>query len=279
MNRFGRLAGWLAASALLTSAATIVPSTSAHAATWSWERTLKDSRVVESSGLARSTWFGDRLFTHNDSGDSTRIFAINRDGSTASTITVNGASAVDWEDISNGPGHTLWIGDIGDNGGSRTSIQLYKIAEPKYLSSSMTVTATRYTFAYPDGRHDAEGLMVSPVTGRVYIVSKKTYSGAAVYEAPSTLSTSGTNVLRRVTGAPAQVTGAAFAPSGNGFVLADYSRAHFYRGFGSAPVVLSKPSLRQGESVEVTAAGRYIQVGSEGSQSPVYAAAVPAGAW
>lgn len=237
------------------------------------DRHLEDSRIVESSGLARSTRFAGVLWTHNDSGDGPRVFAVDADGTTRATVTLDGAAAVDWEDMAAGPDHSIWVGDIGDNGRSRSSISVYRFTEPATLAST-TVTPSRYVLRYPDGEsRDAEGMMIDP-SGRLYVVQKEG-SGAAIFQAPATLSTSDPNTLTKVGSAPAWITAASWAPDGSSFTLANYDDAWTYPGLGAAPVTYDKPSLRQGESLEYTTDSSRILFGSEGSNSPVYTTPAP----
>lgn len=232
------------------------------------DRRLADNDIRESSGLARSTYYEDVLWTHNDSGDSSRIFGVRKNGRTAAVLRIAGASARDWEDMAPGPNHTLWVGDIGDNARQRGNISVYRITEPRNLESG-SVRATRFDLKYPDRAHDAEGLMVRPGTGRVFVISKSP-SGGAIYRAPRNLSTSQVNKLRKVRSAPERITAAAWRPGG-GFVLTSQTRAYVYpRKKNSTPRVFVKPELRQGESVEFSRNGSSILVGSEGSNSPVY---------
>ncbi|MFN7150218.1 MAG: hypothetical protein ACK4V6_12155, partial [Microthrixaceae bacterium] len=223
---------------------------------------------TESSGLARSNYKRKVLFTHNDSGDSARIFAVGNNGSTRAVLTIKGANAYDWEDISTGPDRTLWIGDIGDNGRSRQKVDVYRITEPKRLRTR-SVRSTRYSFAYPDRARDAEGLMVHPRTGRLFIITKSE-SGAGIYRAPRKLSKSKLNRLKRVGSAPAKVTAASFSRNGKRFALGTYTSSHIYTSIGSTARVVPMPSRRQGESLEITRSGKSLLAGSEGSNSPVY---------
>lgn len=232
------------------------------------DRTIRDGRITESSGLARSTYQQGVLFTHNDRGDAARIFAVLDDGRTDAVLTVEGARNRDWEDIAAGPRHRLWIADIGDNAEQRSFVEVYRVPEPAQLATG-SVEATRFRLRYPDGAHNAEALLVQPDSGRVYIVTKKT-SGAGIYRAPKPLSRGSVNPLVREAAAPPGVTGGAFYPDGGGFVLRTQNSAYFYEDFGRAPRSVPLPRQEQGESIEMAADGSYILIGSEGDLSPVY---------
>jgi hypothetical protein len=189
-------------------------------------------------------------------------------------VRLRGATAVDWEDVAAGRGHQIWVGDIGDNGHSRRHVSVYRFVEPRTLAGR-AVDATRFDLRYPDGRHDAEALMVRPTTGRLFVVTKDS-AGGAVYRAPETLSRTRTNLLHRVAWAPPVVTGASFSPDGRRFVLVDYADAWFYRHLGgTSPVRRPKPPLAQGESVAFGRDGDHVLVGSEGERSPVYRMSAP----
>ncbi len=238
------------------------------------DRRISDGTVKESSGLARSTYDRTILWTHNDSGGKARVYAVDKSGRTKAVVTLKGASSRDWEDISAGTGHSMWVGDIGDNSKRRGSIQVYRFTEPQGLSNR-TVSATKFELKYPDGRHNAEGLMVHPKTGRVYVATKA-QSGGAIYRAPATLSSSRVNKLTKVTsGTPVKITAAAFTPDGSRFVLCNYSRAFVYNGFSAKPKQLKKPSLQQGESLDVARNGKSLLMGSEGRNSPVFSMTLP----
>jgi hypothetical protein len=235
------------------------------------DRQLWDDRITESSGLARSTYSRPVLWTHNDSGDSARVFAIGGDGNTRAVVSLEGAGAADWEDMASGPGHSIWVADIGDNGWDRGHVSVYRFQEPAELESG-SVSAVRYDFEYPDGARDAEAMMVRPKTGRIFIVSK-VEGGGAVYRAPKRLSTSSVNTLKRVGSAPAVVTGGSFAPDGRSYALVTYTRTYVFTEIGGAARSETSKvnNSSQGESVEVGRGGKRLFLGQEGSNSPVYA--------
>ncbi|MFF5114617.1 hypothetical protein [Streptosporangium sp. NPDC000509] len=242
---------------------------------------FKDSRITESSGLAVSPTGKDIYYTHNDSSAGPVFYAVGPDGRTRATFTLRGAESRDWEgmaastDPRTGQG-VLWFADIGDNlEGAWPDISVYKVAEPAVMRDAV-VPAVRYRFRYEDGGRNAEGIMVHPHTGRLYIVTKQ-FAGA-VYQAPKRLRTDRVNILRKVGPAPIMATDAAYAPDGSSFVIRTYFSATVYRAPGEQIARVTMPELQQAESITYTRDGRYLLTGSEGSRSPVYRVPLPSAA-
>ncbi|MEU9831548.1 hypothetical protein AB0D67_08395 [Streptosporangium sp. NPDC048047] len=240
--------------------------------------TFKDRRITESSGLAVSPTHPDVYYTHNDSSAGPVFYAVGPAGRTRATFTLRGASARDWEgmaaskDPRTGRG-VLWFADIGDNfDGAWPDVSVYRVDEPAAMRDA-TLPAVRYRFRYEDGKHNAEGVMVHPRTGRLYVVTKQFAGG--VYAAPKRLRTDRINVLRRVGSAPIMATDAAYAPDGSSFVIRTYFSATVYRAPGKEISRVSMPPLEQAESIAYTSDGRALLTGSEGVGSPVYRVPLP----
>ncbi len=154
--------------------------------------TPEEGSVKETSGLVASKTHPGVLYTHNDSGDSARFFAVGGDGAKLGTYHVTNADAVDWEDMARGPcadpaRSCLYIGDIGDNAKDRATYVIYRVEEPATLGDGdFDVTAEVFPFVYENGSHDAETLLVHPMTGQVYVVSKE--DDTRIYSLPLPLS-------------------------------------------------------------------------------------------
>lgn len=139
----------------------------------------------EVSGLVAGRSNPNALWTHNDSGDSNRIFALNGRGALLATFHLLGASSEDYEDISAGPGPEpeipyLFVADTGNNkahsGSQRKQVAVYRFKEPKLDTPGevrVLNNVDRLTLSYPDGPHDVETLMVDPEQGDLYLVSKR----------------------------------------------------------------------------------------------------------
>ncbi len=118
---------------------------------------VRDARVKESSGLAASPTKDEWLYTHNDSGDSPRVFRIGKDGRVLAEILLPGIQAQDCEDIASArvagvP--MLYLGDIGDNEQKRRSVFVHRFREPGADGSVRGVET--FELVYPDGARDAE---------------------------------------------------------------------------------------------------------------------------
>src|SRR3954447_18081002 len=160
--------------------------------------TFRDPQIAESSGIVASTRRDDIVFTHNDSGDTARFFAIDRHGCTIGVFTAPQVRATDWEDIARGPGGSLWLGDTGDNDAKRGELAVHRFAEPAVGASTdgggcpaapeQAVAPSSYRLRYEDGPHDAETLLVDPHTSQLFVITKGLTAGA-LYAAPNPLST------------------------------------------------------------------------------------------
>ncbi|GAA2292644.1 WD40 repeat domain-containing protein [Streptomyces kunmingensis] len=270
--------GGVAAAAVLLSVFAVGPALADDRPAGSDGFTIEDPRITESSGLAASRAHPGVYWTHNDSDDGAYLFAVDgRTGKTVATLTLTGiGSPRDVEAISVGPDGNIYVADIGDNlGGKWDHVWIYKLPEPKELRDQ-TVRATQYVVKYADGPRNAEAMMVHPKTGRVYIVEKGE-DGGGLYEGPDPMSSSGTNVFKRVADIDLWVTDGAFSPDGKQLALRGYFGGIAYSWNDGKPKrqgQLSVPLQTQGESVTYTLDGKTLLYGSEGKGSSVKAVEV-----
>lgn len=242
--------------------------------------------LVELSGLAASRTQPGVLFGHNDSGDSSRFFALSSSsGTILQEFMVQHASNVDWEDLSLGPcptgGACLFVADIGDNSFVRSDYAVYVVPEPQVTGGAamMSVPSTKLPFAYPqDAKHNAEALLVDPATGRPYVLTKESGGQPSLvfrFPLPLTPGVSATLELVGALSVPTttdlQVTGADASPCGDAILVRMYNRLVLLRanetGFESAfqamPVSVPVAQEAQGEAVAFAADGRSYFTASE----------------
>jgi len=252
---------------------------------------FQDVRITECSGLAASQKNPGVLWVHNDSGDVPRVFAVQEDGLLRGVYDLEDALAVDWEDMARGPCEglgdpdCLYVGDIGDNGQSRGTIQVYRVGEPTVPPAGSPEETTlqnveRFDCVYPDGAHDAETLLVDPDTGIPYIVTKSVNQDTNVYRFPGPPVAGETAVLEFVAtlDARAFLTGGDAAMDGSRVVLRDYLAAYDYpRGtggtfeqiFSQTPCLVPLALEAQGESLTVGPSGLELFTASEGVAGPI----------
>lgn len=144
---------------------------------------ITDSRLNELSGMVKSFKNPDSFWVHNDSGDSARIFLIDKKAAVQAEFWLEGVSLVDAEDMAwfeeQGKSYVV-LADIGDNRGVRKDIQLYIFEEPLYQAGQQRVLIAKeqikkIVLRYEDKPRDAEALFVDPKDLTAYLVSKRDF--------------------------------------------------------------------------------------------------------
>ena len=232
---------------------------------------IADPELIELSGLAVSHVHEHVLWAHNDSGDTPRFFGMKDDGSALGRYNLEGAKARDWEDIAVGPcteGSCIFLGDIGDNRLQRSDYVVYSVREPDdpWTGEHHISEFKRYPFQYPKKeRHNAETLLVQPLTGVIYVITKE-FKGtpSTVYRFPMPLTPDVTATLEKVATLPVpnandlMLTAGDIDPTGLRLLLRMYNRMvlleapstrEFEDIFKATPVEVPAPNEPQGEAV------------------------------
>ena len=182
--------------------------------------------LSENSGLI---FYGGKLITHNDSGNDPVLFEIDTVSLTVTrTVEITNAENIDWEDITQDDQY-IYIGDIGNNLGTRTDLVIYRISKQEYDQSDSVVTE-RIHFNYEDQTDftdqgnsdwDAEALFV--LEGQLIVLTKQWNSmGTVAYSLPST---PGDHSARRIGELEINglVTGASFIKDTSELFILGYS--------------------------------------------------------
>lgn len=259
--------------------------------------TIADPKIDESSGLIASKCQPNVFWTHNDSGDAAVIYAFDKSGAKLGTWSVQGARNIDWEDIAgykDASGKCLiYIGEIGDNDGDIPEHTIYRVPEPLVGSPVQdpgqrpeTDRAEALTFSYPDGKPDAETLLVDPASARIYVMTKRKSGPAKVYRIENSFGLDRALIAEKVADVsmPAVptgfVTGGDVSPDGRRVIISDYSAGYeftlpdgdpnFEDIWKQRPEVVDLGKRRGGESVCYSPDGRSIYASSEGKRAPIY---------
>lgn len=258
---------------------------------------IKSADITESSGVAASRCQENVLWTHNDSGDDAYIFALDLEGNNLGTWKIANAENIDWEDIASSKDKTgkcyLYIGEIGDNKLRRREHAVIRVAEPtvsdatKSTSKKNSLNISTFEvvrFVYPDFDQDAETLMVEPISGDIYIVTKRVSGPSGVYRVKPNFGHSESQRAEKVTELSVPsipngfVTGGDISPDGRRMVICDYAQAYewslaenvaFDEIWKQEPTRIDLGKRKGGESVCYSANGSSIFATSEGRNPPL----------
>jgi hypothetical protein len=193
-----------------------------------------------------------------------QVHVLDRTCAITRTITTTN-NPFDVEDLALAPDGTLWAADTGDNGKSRETVALHAV--------SPDGSARLYRLTYPDGKHDAEALLLDG-SGIPHIVTKETLGSALVYRPTSGLSEGAPTPMEQVArvsisgtdteGGPLQnsvvtrvVTGGAMSRDGRVAALRTYTDAYLFpvpdgdlaKALESDPVRVPLAGEPQGEAI------------------------------
>ncbi|MEJ3743505.1 hypothetical protein WEI85_09480 [Actinomycetes bacterium KLBMP 9797] len=259
---------------------------------------ITDERLDELSGLVATA---NGYIAVNDSSEAAnrkRVFYLSKQCAVTKNVQYSGGGPRDTEDLAVSPDRkTLWIADIGDNATSaerRTSVALWSMP----IGGAQRPTIHR--LSYPDGKHDAEALLIG--ANNIPVIITKTGGKAGLYspaqaltannETPVPMKKVGEVTLPKTTtesplGAVGRlmVTGAASSPDGSKVVLRTYADAFEYDVAGGdvvkaltsgTPRATALDSDAFGEAIAYTADGRaFLTVSDlgtveEGTENAVY---------
>ncbi|MCC6213703.1 MAG: hypothetical protein IT376_02460 [Polyangiaceae bacterium] len=237
--------------------------------------------LEEASGLAASTKNPGVFWTHNDSGDAARGYALALDGRILATLEVERAGAHDWEDVAIAPGPGgaphLYFADTGNNVLPRRRVVVYRVAEPTIDSTTTAAAlrgeATPLPLELPDAApHDCEAILVDPPTGALYLFSKTDAAVTGVFVARAPRDREPTQLAealalrlpRRSKRGSGAVTAASIAPAGELVAVRTYAEAYLWRRQPGEPLeaALARPPCeapvaaeRQGEAIALLPGG------------------------
>ncbi len=249
--------------------------------------------VNEASGLAASRRNANVIWTHNDSGDTERIFAIDmRNAQLIGTFVVSTAQNGDWEDMAIGPGATAGTTAVyvGRTGSASSTREIVRIAEPQVDANArgLSVQLTgveRFSFNYPNNAMpDSETMFVDSQAGDVYILTKSYDPSLYVYRAPLKV---GAHTLEKVLDIKFNPTSTVpndklptagdMSADGRQIVIKTYNQTYFWNRASGQSVKdallgtrCQLPSPGGSEAIAFSPDGRDLYSLSEGSGSPLY---------
>ena len=182
--------------------------------------------VSETSGLL---FHNEKLITHNDSGNTPQLFEIDTVSlKITRTVSLSNVENIDWEDLAQDDDY-IYIGDFGNNLGTRTDLAVYRISKQDYDAID-TVQAERLAFSYEDqtdfsdtGNSDWDAEAFFVLGDELIILTKQWKSnGTVAYSIPKI---PGTYVAKRIGDYDVEglVTGATYNPISKVVFIIGYS--------------------------------------------------------
>ncbi len=246
---------------------------------------LKDKKIDEASGMAPSHIKSNCFWIHNDSGDEARIFLVNTKGETLQTVYID-EKVRDCEDIASGigyyKGNYIYLGDIGDNRGERSGIDIYIFNEAELNRLPSIALAKNYkkrTLLYEDGARDAECMMLDPIDSCLYVVTKRE-EHVRIYRASlQDVFLRETILLQNVAELPYTfITAGAISNDGKEVIIKNYASIYYWKRRGKEPLyrcMQQPPQLipykreYQGEAVAFAADNSGFYTTTEGKDAPL----------
>ena len=230
--------------------------------------TIKDGRIVSSSGLARDV-NAELYWTANESDDRGVVYGLTTSGAVRGTLNYR-TKPVDVEALAV-VNDTLYVGDIGDRTRSRSFVTVYRFDKPR--ATGLTVTYRSYDFEFSDGPKNAETLLVTD-SGRILLVTAG--RSAAIYAGPRQPSRQVLNRLTKVADAPAGITDGAFMPGGKQVALRSNTNVYVLDAASYETVASAELSTQpKGKSLAISLDGESLLLGSQGPNAKVYTVPVP----
>jgi hypothetical protein len=260
--------------------------------------TVSAGAINEASGLVASRMNPGVLWTHNDSGDSPRFFAIDEAGELLAIVNLFDVSRGDWEDMAltqdlETGAWQLVAGNVGDNDHDRDDVHIHIVDEPVVTVGQPfeehDVEALTFHVTYPDGQmFDCETVMVDPVTQDLYLVTKDYDGPSGVYrKSPPHVQESTTELVlvKQLDFSQSPLsgnatTGGGFSPLGDRVVVRTYgTRVYVWlrdqadpveQLWDSEPCSLRMPGEQQSESIDFATDGQGLWSLSEGESQPIH---------
>ena len=194
-----------------------------------------DKRLEEASGLAASVANPGMLWTLNDNGNPAEVFLIDQHARTRLVCKLVNVRNRDWEDIAIGAGPEegktyVYVADIGDNEAQYEFKIIYRFVEP-VLSLEKEVIITEYdtlALRMPDGKRDAETLLIDPLTHDLFIVSKRE-SNVGLYRSPYPFTYDTTTLEKVSTLHLTAIVAGSISADGQEVLLKNYAKVYYWK--------------------------------------------------
>lgn len=205
----------------------------------------------EVSGIADSYSQPGTIWMIEDGDNPAQLLRVTHDGELQAAVNLPTAENRDWEALAIGPGPEngkkyLYIAETGDNEKKYSEYAIYRLQEPAAgIQSVDQVDKLRFTYG-DNNPHDAEALMIDPITKDLIILTKEVPSKIFTLRYPhdaAAVQVAEESGVSRI----AQATAGDISPDGTEVLLRNYTSVMYWKKQGSETI----QSLLQTEGVEI----------------------------
>jgi hypothetical protein len=249
---------------------------------------LENTKIRESSGLARSRREAGFFWTHNDSGGDARVFLIDEKGRDRGSFLLKDTLAYDFEDIfsfSEEGKHYLVLCDVGNNGRAAPIQMLHLVEEPEFdsrigLEAEQELAARTIYYSYEDDHRDCEAVGYDPHSKTILFVTKEREADCHVYALPMPEPNprKAFSARKIATLKLPEVTGMDVSSDGRRVILSTYGHAYEFQriaeqnwadAFAGEPREVVLPERVQGESICYSTDDKTLYLTSEKLPTPL----------
>jgi hypothetical protein len=195
--------------------------------------------LVDASAMASSKLQDSVVWVCNGHSDNSKFYALDTHGKLIAAYYLKVRWQRNWEDMASGPGPDpsrsyLYIADIGDNDSQWPVKTIYRFIEPLAQISGIDkidtiATFDKLDFTYPDSIHDAEAMMIDPLTKDYYILTKEKEK-SRIYRATYPQPINEVDTLEYIDSIPYRmVTAADISSSGDEIFVKEYFRISYWK--------------------------------------------------
>ncbi len=252
---------------------------------------LDCSDLTESSGVCVGS--SEIIWTHNDSGGKPVIYGFTSSGRLVSRLTIQGANAIDWEDICSfqiGTDSYLAIADVGDNTASRKQVEIYIVREPKLAGTGRNATTESFAsctgtlgVTYDSGPVNCESIGYDPIR-KTFVLPSKEPARCQLFEVDASKLVGNVSVTAKARQSLflPLATGADISRDGKHLVLCSYGPGWMLGRISesdkwnvNAPRLFKLPARRQGEAICFTPDANRLLLTSEFAPTPLHSIDIP----
>lgn len=241
---------------------------------------LRDTRILEASGLAVSTAYSNLAYVISDEYSNPQVFGVSlTTGNTTATFSLRGLRVGDPEALGIDAIGKLVVCDTGDNDFRRTDCSVTKLDQPG-TGNHGTLDCAIYRIRYPKGPVNVETYLCNPINGKEYLVTKEA-GGARVYRLPDTMYTDRRNTVldqKKFLKKGKLLSDGCFSKDGKWifFRSANFKdRVLVFKSNWSYAGDFGVPKMVKPESISMSTTQNKLWIGSEGKNSPLLEVSLP----